>query len=328
MNKDELLQELQAKITAGEIQSSEVLSVLNHSAVGAVVPAIVETEHTSVFSLTKMLYVLGAAIIIIGIIIFVQQIWIDIGSFGRVSLTLGLGMLFTGLGSVLLSSHADKNLGNVFHLIGGLLVPGGSLVLVYEIYGEASTLWPVVVAFGLISVFYLLLNLSHKTAVLTLFTIFNCTCFVYVLTAAILEDSYSAVDDVFAYLTILIGVCYLILTHFHTDLWDKRLIGALHFFGITGILGGAFSQVFDSGAWEMLYFIVVTAGFLLAVYMKSRTILIMSSIFLIAHVSYITSQYFADSIGWPITLVLLGFMFIGLGFGSININKKYIASNN
>jgi len=60
--------------------------------------------------------------------------------------------------------------------------------------------------------------------------------------------------------------------------------------------------------------------------MRSRSILVMSTLFLIAHVSYITGEYFADSLGWPISLVILGFVFIGLGYVSISVNKKYITN--
>jgi hypothetical protein len=50
----------------------------------------------------------------------------------------------------------------------------------------------------------------------------------------------------------------------------------------------------------------------------------MSTGFLIAHVTFITGEYFADSMGWPISLVILGLVFIGLGYASITINKKFI----
>jgi len=84
--------------------------------------------------------------------------------------------------------------------------------------------------------------------------------------------------------------------------------------------------VFDSELWQFLYFLVIFGGLYLSIYLKSQIILVMSTIFLIAHISYITSEYFADSLGWPISLVILGFIFIGLGYASVNINKKYINS--
>ena len=274
--------------------------------------------------MTKMLYVLGAAIVIIGIVIFVAQIWNDIGSFGRISVTLGLGLLIAAIGSVLLKQKPEDNIGPIFHFIGGLLIPGGAVVTLSELDVDFVSLWPVAITFGAIFVFYLLLNATHKHAILTFFAIANGTAFIYLLVEAIVEGPYYKHEDLYAYLTIVIGASYLLLAHAFRDGWNKQLIGALYFFGITGFLGAAFSQVFDSVPWQLLYFLIVLGGLFLSVYMKSRSILVMSTLFLIAHVSYITSEYFANSLGWPISLVILGFVFIGLGYASLAINKKYI----
>ena len=126
----------------------------------------------------------------------------------------------------------------------------------------------------------------------------------------------------------VIGASYLLFAYAFRDGWNKKLVAVLYFFGITGFLGAAFSQVYDSVFWQMLYFIIVIGGFFLAVYVKNRSILVMSTIFLIAHVSFITSEYFADSLGWPISLIILGFIFIGLGYGSVTLNKRYISQKN
>jgi hypothetical protein len=264
--------------------------------------------------------------VVIGLIFFIYQIWADIGSVGRITVTLGLGLVLTAMGSLLLVQKPNESIGIVFQFIGGMLVPGGAMVTLSEMSVESSTLWPVAITFGAIFVFYMLLNVVHKNAVLTFYTIGNGTAFVYLVVEAIVDGPYYMHDDLYAYLTMVIGLSYLLLAHAFRNGWNSVLIGVLYFFGITGFLGAAFSRVFDSPPWEMLYFFLIMGGFALAVYTKSRSILVMSTIFLIAHVSYITSEYFADSIGWPISLVLLGFVFIGLGYASISINKKYISA--
>lgn len=323
MNKEELLQELSAKISAGEISREEVMSLLNFTP--AAQPKNEEgAKKFSHFSVTNMLYVLGAAIVIIGIVFFTAQIWNDIGSFGRISVTLGLGLLITAIGSVLLKQKPGDYIGPIFHFIGGMLVPGGAMVTLSELSADTITLWPVTITFGVIFAFYLLLNFFHKHAVLTFFAIANGTAFIYLLVEAIVEGPYYRHEDLYAYLTMVIGASYLLLAYAFRNGWNKILIGALYFFGISGFLGAAFSRVFDSVPWQMIYFLIVLGCLSLSVYMKSRIILVISTLFLIAHVSYITSEYFANSLGWPISLVILGFVFIGLGYASITINKKYI----
>jgi len=324
MNTEELLKELSIKISTGEISREEMLSRFGFT------PAVqneVRTENLKTFtsfSVTKMLYVLGAAIVVTGIVFFVYEIWDDIGAIGRIAVTLGLGFLITAIGSMLLKSKPDENIGTGFHFIGGMLIPGGAVVTLSEI--SSSTDWMIAITFGIVFAFYLLLNYVHKNAVLTFFAIANGTAFVYLLVEAIVDGPFYRHGDLYAYITMVIGASYLLLAHSFREGWNKKLIGVLYFFGITGFLGAAFSQVFNSVPWQMLYFIIVIGGLALSAYMKSRSILVISTLFLIAHVSYITSEYFANSLGWPISLVILGFVFIRLGYVSININKKYIAN--
>ncbi|KKS10096.1 MAG: hypothetical protein UU66_C0051G0001, partial [Parcubacteria group bacterium GW2011_GWB1_41_5] len=219
----------------------------------------------------------------------------------------------------------EDHIGSVFHFMGGLLVPGGAMVTLSELGLDFVSLWPVALTFGAIFVFYLLINSIHKSAILTFFTIANGTAFIYLVVESITDGSFYMHGDLYAYLTMVVGASYLLLAYSFRGGWNDKLVEVLYFFGIAGFLGAAFSQVFGSVPWQMLYFIIVIGGLFLSAYIKSRAVLVVSTLFLIAHVSYITSEYFADSVGWPVALVILGFIFIGLGYVSININKKYIA---
>ena len=255
MNKEELLQELSAKINAGEISREELMNRLNITS-SAPAENSGSQKSSSNFSVTKMLYVLGAAIVVIGIVIFVYQIWNDIESFARISVTLGLGLLITAIGSFLLKRRREDNIGSVFHTIGGLLVPGGSMVTLSELNVDFASLWPVTITFGVIFAFYLLLNFAHKTAVLTFFAIANGTTFIYLLVEAMINEPFYMHGDLYAYLTMVIGASYLFLAYSFRDGWNKGLIGILYFFGSMGFLGAAFSRVFDSVPWQMIYFLI------------------------------------------------------------------------
>jgi len=84
-------------------------------------------------------------------------------------------------------------------------------------------------------------------------------------------------------------------------------------------------QVFDALFMEYLYPFFAFGGLVFAVvYLKSRLVLLLSTLSVISYIIYLTAEYFADSIGWPIALILLGFIIVGLGYMSLALNKKYI----
>ena len=55
--------------------------------------------------------------------------------------------------------------------------------------------------------------------------------------------------------------------------------------------------------------------------LQSRMLLVLSTFALIAYIIYFTAEYFADSIGWPVALILLGFTIIGIGYFSIRLGR-------
>lgn len=282
------------------------------------------SKKKSHFSVTKTLYAIGSIIVIIGILFFVQQIWSDIGSFGRIAITLGLGIAITFSGLALSRGQAGRSIDSVFYLIGGVLIPSGIAVTALEL--EITDPWMFAFITGLAFVFYLVLNFIDKNSVLTLFSIFYGTSTSYLILAAAGQNIDTTIlFDMYLYLTIAIGTSYLFLAHSFASTWNKRLVHFLRFFGVLGILWSTFLlQNYDSIFSILTYSLIIAGLFFLAGYMKSRLILILSSLFLIAHIWNLTRKYFADSIGWPLTLIFMGLIIIGIGFVSVTINKKYI----
>ncbi len=282
------------------------------------------SKKKSHFSVTKTLYAIGSIIVIVGILFFVQQIWGDIGSFGRIAITLGLGLAITFSGLALSRGQVGRSIDSVFYLIGGVLIPSGIVVTTLEL--KITDPWMLAFTIGLAFAFYLVLNFVDKNPVLTLFSIFYGTSTSYLtLNAAGQNLDSRLLYDLRHYLTIAIGASYLLLAHSFASTWNKKLVSFLRFFGVLGILISAFLlQNYDSLFSIFSYSLVIAGLFFLAAYMKSRIILILSSLFLIAHIWNITRRYFADSIGWPLTLIIMGLIVIGIGFISVTINKKYI----
>lgn len=324
MDNQQLLHILQRKIEVGEISKDQVLQLIKDAKKGGTQNTNLDESHSS--PITKLFYIIGAAIAIIGISFFVGQIWEEIGTAGRIAVTLGLGILFAGLGSLLLKQK--KSLGAVFYILGGALIPDGAMVTLTEFATEDVSIWPVTFTFLLIFIFYLLLTIYHKHVVMTFFAILNGTAVIYLFFSGLLENAhYTITETLYVYITIIVGIVYILLARSFRYDWNHSLYGLLCFFGINAILGPAFAKIFESGIWQTVFVGFIAVALYLSIVMKSKPILTMSTLFLIGYISYISGEYFADSLGWPFLLVILGFLFIGLGYGSIRINKRFIKSD-
>lgn len=327
MHKDDILQELLNMLATGEITRQEVVSALDSRGIdGRGVEEVGHKKKHRHLSPTKILYGIGALIVILGIVFFVAQIWWNIGVLGRVAVTLGLGIMFAISGSLLIHTRPDNQIGKVFHAIGGLLMPGGAVVLLLELFDYDMSLWKLAAAFSVLFVFYLVLGFAQKKEVLTFFTIANGTSALYFIVLAMLEGSFTAYsEEIITYLTMMVGFVYMLLAHGFRNTWNRQLSGVLYFFGSAGFYIAAFTQVFDSKLWEVCFFVLALVGVVLSVKLRSKAVLVVSTLALVGHIIYITSEYFADSLGWPISLVILGFVIIGLGYGSVTLSKKFIA---
>ena len=332
LSNEQLLDEVNRRLQGGELERSELQALLDSIAGGHD-----ESEsslndpsdrNTSLragfpeFSLTRLLYVIGGLLVILGIIYFMSQLWVDMSSALRILITLGVGLVFAGVGSLFLVQEPEKDLGNVFHVIGGCLIPGGALVTLDELVSNVSTTGPVALTVGLVFLFYLALVIYHRRVLVNLFAFANGTAFIYLLSDSLLP---SAGADYYAYLTMMIAVSYVLYGLAFSGGWNERLIPLLYFFGPLGFYGAAYSRIANTQLMELLYPFLAFGGLALSVVtLKSRIALTISTIAVISYVVYLTREYFADSIGWPVALIILGFIVIGLGYVSVNLNRRYL----
>jgi len=125
---------------------------------------------------------------------------------------------------------------------------------------------------------------------------------------------------------ILIGYGYHSLFQ-STDLQDekekKAVQNVLYGLGTLGILGVG---IVIGGLFDLILIALLFGAFYGSVYLKSRSMLTLGSLFLMAHIIKLTSKYFVDSIGWPVALIGVGFLVIGVGYITFYINKKFISA--
>ena len=65
-------------------------------------------------------------------------------------------------------------------------------------------------------------------------------------------------------------------------------------------------------------------GVFISTLIKSRILLFTSSVAALAYIGHFTAEHFADNVGWPISLMIMGIVFIVLSKVALVINQKYM----
>jgi hypothetical protein len=116
----------------------------------------------------------------------------------------------------------------------------------------------------------------------------------------------------------------LLLTAIGVNRTPHRVITpVLYLCGATGFLYGVFELV--EGSPLELIFLLCAAGFVyLSITTHSRTLLFVATVAILAYTAWFTGEYFADSVGWPIALIIFGLILIGLSALALRIDRDYV----
>jgi len=100
-----------------------------------------------------------------------------------------------------------------------------------------------------------------------------------------------------------------------------RLIGLGYFIGSIMAYAGLFDLV-QNTPYELAY-LAVTASILYAcVVLQSRALLLTTVIAMLGFIGYFSEKHFAHSLGWPLTLVLMGVAFLGIGALAMRVKRR------
>jgi len=77
--------------------------------------------------------------------------------------------------------------------------------------------------------------------------------------------------------------------------------------------------------WELVFPGLSFGILFLSVYLKTRSFLIFGTLYLMFYILKITNEYFTSGFGWALSLIILGFALIGIGYFAFYLNKKYIS---
>jgi hypothetical protein len=172
--------------------------------------------------------------------------------------------------------------------------------------------------------------LINRFNVLVLITAGFATWAYYAFIIAFNFYDYSA--DFLKWASMLLGASYIFIGYGYKSVLlsennrdekeQKSVQNILYTFGTLAIL---ISGISIGGFFDILFIAFIFGAFYGSIYLKSRAVLSLGAIFLVAHIIKLTSKYFVDSVGWPIALIGIGFLVIGVGYGTFYLNKRFIS---
>jgi hypothetical protein len=328
MNKEGILQGIEALAREGGVTRDEVVGAYERG---------VSKEGPSAqaparrFGIADILYYLGGGIVVLGIGIFLSEHWEELSPFTRILSTLGSGLVAYVLG-VLLSKREGgaADWGRAFHLIAAFVLPVGLFVTLDESGTDTSAYGVQSLVYAALTALYFFSHRSFRKNLFAFFGIVFATFLFFALTGwlasgtAVFEEG-----DFVSYQFLVTGLAYALLGYGFANRPEGVLTRYLYPFGLLFFFGAALSlggYAPDQNAfWELVFPGLALGAVFLSLPLHSRAFLILGSGFLVAYILKITGEYFADSLGWPLALVLAGFALIGVGTLFVRLNNRYRA---
>lgn len=285
---------------------------------------------TKKFGIAEILYYIGGAIVFLGIAILLAQNWSTLGFGTKVLATLGAGVAAYFVGLLFSRDERTETVSSAFYLISALVIPMGLYVVFDNAGFDASSYGSQSLISGILFGMYLLSYIVFRKNVFTLFSILFGTWLFFSLTSFMIGGgAYFDSWKFYEYRVLVAGITYMLIGYAFSKNERALLSNFLYGFGILGFLGSALLlggwEPNQNVFWELIYPGLIFGALFLSVHIKSKSFLTWGTLFLMAYILKITSEYFSSGLGWPLALVIAGLAMIGVGHMSLSLKKKYLA---
>jgi hypothetical protein len=263
----------------------------------------------------RVLGYLGGTFVFAGVGVFIALQWDWMGPAARIVITLGSGLAACVLALV---AHADaryEKAATPLLLVAAALEPTGMLVAFGELGSGGDWRWAGLATCATMALQFGAVFASLRQSVLLFLSV----------SFAVL-GAWSALDllQVDGGVIALVLGATLLLASAGVDSTPWRSVtGVWYLIGGAAALAGLFALV-ERTALELL-FLAAAAGLVYAsALVQSRALLAVSIAGILAYTGWFTSEHFADSIGWPLALVMFGLLMIGLSALAVRIDRDYV----
>ncbi len=313
-SKQEAIQDIVALVKHNQISLDEIKHALEAA------PALAYKPSAGVLS--KLFGYIGGIFVFAGIGVFISMYWDDFGSAARVIVTLGVGLVAFIMGLVCLPNkysvkRYDKAATPLF-IVSSILQPMGILVMLqeYSSGGDARH--------GLIFMSaYMLIQQSATFWAKRL----SVLAFSAILFGCILLAN---VFDVWGWegelIGMVIGVSLICVAYALQQSKHMAIAPFWYFIGGVILMWSVFEAV-ENTPLELLYLGLSALMIFLSTHVRSRALLGVGTLAMLLYIGYYTAKHFANTLGWPIALVVIGVALIALSSLAVRLNNKYIKTS-
>lgn len=308
-NKQEALQEIVDIATRHKINAAEIKTALGHSQTSQA------HQETQKSVMSRLFIYIGGTFIFSGICVFIAMFWEDFSPLFRILITFGTGtsLFIAAIGCA--KNPQRQSLVTPLVLASAIFQPAGLFVMLDEYGSGGDFRHAVLMISSAMLLQYVMTFVSIKRDILASLALLTGGA-LFATAADLLDMSHNLVG-------IAIGISYLCLaTAFHEKV-SVRHSGFWHMVGGFLLIGSFYDVVRDS-ALEVAFPGLCAMLVYLSIVVKSRGLLIISTLSMIWYIGGYAFDMFADNGLFPLGLIVAGGTFMGLGSLAMRLDRRFI----
>ncbi len=274
-----------------------------------------QKEKTVSTLLAKLFSYVGGIFIFVGLCFFVEMQWDDMGSAARVVITLGSGFSIFLMGVICFHDKKFQRAITPLFIISTPLQTGGIFVMLDEYAAGDNPQHGILFMSTVMLLQHGAVFLSSRRTVLAFTSIIFATT-LFTTTFDMWEINENLIGTI-------IGTSLLCIAYAANNSRHIAISPFFYFVGSITLLFATFNAI-KGEAFEAVFLGLSIFLIFISTLTKSRPLLLVSTIATVSYISYFTAEHFADVIGWPMVLIFIGLISVGLGSLAMRINNKYI----
>ncbi len=273
-----------------------------------------QTQQGSSSIVMKLLTYVGALFIFSGISAFVALLWDDLNSAARVIITFGPGLVALIMGLAALKDARYAKAATPLFLIAAFLEPAGLFVFLKEYFdGDDAALATMVVFAPLAAQMGLFFYAKRQTSLLFFTVIYGFAFFGAAMAKLDIDEDLVAT---------VLGLSGLLISHAINKTPHRAFVPFSYFIAALCMATGAFSLLESIPPFDFLLIGLAALMIYASVVAQSRSFLVASVIVMLGYLGYYTEEYFADVTGWPLALIVMGMVMLGISSYAVKLGQK------